>query len=282
MTAITFRQCFEGAWRDAWRLATRRPALVLWLWAVMLATGLADTALQRRGLPRAGTQAAALLRIRLLFGAVQLAALSGLAVQTMRFTLSGAWVAGLAAFLGRDFWRYLGLGAAMLPLYLAMSAAWLVAAAIVAGSLALFQTRYGLHDRSFVAGLVSGVLASSALVGVGAMAFVGARLSLLFCHVAVGRSARWRAAWSDTRGHCWSIWFAQGAVALSVGGAFAAFLLVGAIVLWGTRWQPQFAYVSALGQSVWAVASCCTSSACSAWLYRRFAATLLVARSAGR
>jgi hypothetical protein len=103
--------------------------------------------------------------------------------------------------------------------------------------------------------------------------FVATRLSLLFCHVAIGRRARWRASWGDTRRHFWRIVISHFLTGLPLQACVVCLFVV-------TRSsainQQALPYLFAVGLALFHSAALILGSTCSScWLYQRLARALL-------
>jgi len=270
MQSVTVGQCFRGAWKDAGLAILNRPFMVLIIFAFLLLTGYAQIELRlaiaaaaaAAGGPRFGHAGASLgLTI---CSIMQMFAIAGLSVQVMRYSLLGAEEARSIGFFDKGYWRYLGL-CVLLGLLAAVFA-------VVCTVIFVFTLLgHGHHSRSaFLMPLLI------ALVTVGVAMFIFIRLSLLFCHAAIGARASWGAAWRDTRGHFWSIMMIHLMISLPLIGIVISFVAIKQKVV-GNIMTDGFAYWSSVGWALWMIFAISLGAACSAWLYRRYSASILEA-----
>jgi hypothetical protein len=267
MESITVGQCFRGAWRDAGSAILNRPVMALIMFALLLVTSyaqlelrLAIAATAAAGGPRAGHPGAssAIWMCSLL----QLFAISGLSVQVMRYCLLGAEVSRSIDFFNKGFWLYVGLCAL---LGLVVAAVTVVGVVVVVFTLVRHVHGGPLAVLALV--LITPIVACVAV-------FIFMRLSLLLSHAAIKSQVPWRAAWRDTRGHFWSILTTHIVTALPLIGTAILFAVIKRKTV-GNVTTDDFIYWSAVGAALWMIISISLSAACSAWLYRRFAATIL-------
>jgi hypothetical protein len=185
-----------------------------------------------------------------------------LPVQVTQHVMLGEHEARTRSVFGKEFWRYLGL-------CLALGVGCFVLAAMVIGAGFLVVRTLRIH---FVAdGLQWGVWGAIAFCLV---IFVATRLSLLFCHVAIGRRTYWRASWNDTRGYFWRILVSY---FLTVAPLDVCMFVTYAIVdvFSGAANRPALSYLLTVGVSLFTFASLIVSATCACWLYQRLARTLL-------
>ena len=257
MESITFRQCVKGAWQDTWRVTRERPTMVLVFFAVFLAVYDVQLHMQFavvRAAAAGEAHAAAPLASRL-FVLLQWLTIAVLSVQVMRHALLGCEAARLSGFFDRDFWRYLGVGTVMMGL------------AVAVGALVVGVVAFLMPKAHVILALVMGGAVCAAL-------FMFVRLSLLFCHVATGGRICWRAAWDDTHGHFWNMSLTHVVAALPMFGVGLVLLIVENIALSiaGLEGAPA---LLAFGNAFWSVVGGMLGSACSVWLYRRYAERML-------
>lgn len=269
MQSLTVGQCFRGAWKDAGLAILNRPLMALIIFAFLLLTSyaqielrLAIAAAAAAGGPRFGHAGASLgLSI---CSIMQMFAIAGLSVQVMRYSLLGAEDARDIGFFDKGYWRYVGL-CALLGLLVALFA-------VVCTAIAVFVSlSHGLHGRSVVLTSLPVVLVIVCIT-----MFICTRLSLLFCHAAIGARASWGAAWRDTRGHFWSILMIHLVTALPLIGFVIVFVAIKRTVV-GNMTSDGFAYWSSVGWALWMIFAISLGAACSAWLYRRYSASILQA-----
>ncbi|WP_395063070.1 hypothetical protein [Paraburkholderia silvatlantica] len=181
-----------------------------------------------------------------------------------------------------NYWRFLGCtwGLAILALMLVCLATMLfcLAMALYVGLMIWLAHTANIviaQHPAEVRILIPVVGAGLVLFSGGVTCFVLTRLSLLHTHVAIGGTLRIRDVWTDTRGHCWSIWLIQWCAGLPT---LAAWALVAAWELASRR--QGLASLSTLNTfnapttALSAFGALYVSAPCSAWLYRRYATTL--------
>jgi hypothetical protein len=255
METITFGQCVKGAWHDGWRYAHHRPALVMVIFVFAWLAPLAETILRPDDIPP-------FLPVTwiplIVFELARVALNALLVVHTVRFVLLGSDVAEIEPLAGRSYWRYLGSVYGLVLLLVCIVSG---AAALAAGALLMIDQH---HAGAVMLALM--VVGGSAFLAAAISFFLGARLSLLCAHVAVGGRLRLRDTWSDTRGHCWSIWLTQMVSTLPI-LVIARFGVVYGLPVWHHR----VSSVNAFGIALADTAGLCVGAACSAWLYRRYA-----------
>jgi hypothetical protein len=200
------------------------------------------------------------ITIRLICSLVQAATWVGLPVQAARYVLLGPSQAKASRFFDRGFWRYWRV-----CLVIGLS----VGAVTLAAAVSLYLVARGLGHRLDRASSLLLLLVAASFAAV-VLVYVSARLCLLFCHVAIGGSARWRAAWRDTRGHFWSIWGTHVVVALPLSVLLIVCYRLAPPVLRAlggnsTTWF--FGIVPAVSLTVLVMVHVSSS----AWLYRRYA-----------
>jgi hypothetical protein len=252
MPTITFTQCIEGAWRDAWGFAWRHPLFIVACFAGIYFIGIVQNDIHRPYPPSGLLALAALWLLRALL-------MSAVAVQTLRYVLLGD-EAVAHTFSGRAYWRYCGLT-------YGLAIGMVLAAGVVALLVGIAFRAAGVHAHE------RATFAVVACVIVMLMVWVHLRLSLLPSHIAIGRPLLWRAAWRDTRGNGWSIAVTYLAIGLTLAGVGLVVGVIGAAfgVALG---EGVHGSISIFTRSILLVPAMSVSSAASAWIYRRYAAEL--------
>src|SRR6201995_2529666 len=103
MEHFTLKECFKGAWGDAWRSILNRPGLLVLLIMYVLSCCIR---VQMQLDEAAGASSMGHVTIRLMCSLVQAAAWVGLPVQAARNVLLGPSQAKASRFFDRGFWRY--------------------------------------------------------------------------------------------------------------------------------------------------------------------------------
>jgi hypothetical protein len=180
----------------------------------------------------------------------------------MRQSLLSKTALDSSAFFDESFWRYVGVN-------------------LLTGALGFAMIRIlvgGIRSTDPDNGLLLLAWCILGLIFTCAFFFIYIRQTVLYCHVAVGGRAGWRIAWSDTRGHFWTIPATFFLAGLAI-WAFAVLNLVGIYITscHGSTsiWTLPLAISSALGGIIGTV----VYAAGSAWIYRRFASRLVVIRA---
>ena len=254
MQSVTVGQCFRGAWKDAGLAILNRPLMALIIFAFLMLTSYAQIELRlaiasaaAAGGPRLGHAGASLWLS--ICSIMQMFAIAGLSVQVMRYSLLGAEEARSIGFFDKGYWRYVRL-CALLGLLVALFA-------VVCTAIAVFtMMRHGLHGRSVVLTSLPVVLVIVCIT-----MFICTRLSLLFCHAAIGARASWGAAWRDTRGHFWSILMIHLMTALPLIGIVIVFVAIKRTVV-GNMTTDGFAYWSSVGWALWMIFALSLGAAC--------------------
>ncbi|WP_144140334.1 hypothetical protein [Paraburkholderia sp. BCC1884] len=256
METATFWRCARDAWVDAWKIISRRPT-----WVAIAATALlvANTLpITLNHLDGSAVHASRLLpSVTLLARSVVMVALS---VTVMQQIMLGEPELRLSSMFGKEFRRYFRVSAMLM---LALVA---VGVVLIGGGTVAFRALGLRHAVWFEALLLGAIIVFLCI-------FVFTRFSLLFCHVAIGGDMKWRAAWKDTRGHFWRIALSHLLTGLPVGICAIGLLLL-ARVAFRSLDTVTVAYVVAIVQSLFTVVGLVAGSACSCWLYRRFALKL--------
>jgi hypothetical protein len=264
MQTITFRQCVEGAWRDAWRYVHDQRSFVTAIFVIAWFAPFVENALLPDTLPPFRFMTWVPVGV---FELLKIALTSILVVQATRHVLLGNRTAAADPLDSRIYCRYLGYSYGLAVLVLAMMA---LTIALVLGFafMATLLAPLTPHNNQLLI-LLPIVVGIGSLVGMGVVGFVWTRLSLLATHVAIGGALQVRATWADTRGHCWSIGLTQAVSVLPMVAVSCA------VVTCRTSANHHgLAGLCAFGEAVAEVAALCVGAACSAWLYRRYAGAL--------
>ncbi|WP_201644234.1 hypothetical protein [Paraburkholderia metrosideri] len=193
---------------------------------------------------------------------VRLVVMLSLSIQVMRDVMLGERELTPRRVFGREFWRYLGLS-------FAIGVGCIVIAVLLVGVGFLLTRSF----KGYFGGAGLQLVMWSA-IALCVISFVATRLSLLFCHVAIGRSLRWRAAWNDTRGRFWRIIVSHVLAALPVEvGLVGVFVLIHLTLGTSVKLTPP--YLAAMVLSLFTCAGLVIGATCACWLYRRLARTLL-------
>jgi hypothetical protein len=259
MQAISFGQCVKGAWRDGWRYVRHCPGLVTLMFVLALSTSLIEPMLRPDRRPPFRVIA------WLPLGTVEvlkIALFATLTVHAVRFVLLGAREADAQSLFSRNYWRYLGLTLAACFFVLVFAA---IGLGLGAGVVWLLATRHHLGHPI----LVPAVMGLCTLVVLGIGFFLLMRLSLLPAHIALGGAMRIRAAWADTRGHCWSIWLTQLVALLPM-------MVLSGIAVFGEAAARRHGIggINVVRGAIVNTGTLFVSAGCSAWLYLRYAVTL--------
>lgn len=276
MESITFGQCVKGAWRDGWRYFRHRPvfaillALYVWLSSFVVNALLPDSTPPFRLLTYVP------LGVFELMGSALFALLI---MHAIRFVLLETDSTNAQPISGPSYWRFLGCtcGLPLLALVLVCVAMALYVGLMIGLMIWLAHTSSTALAQPpvEVRVLIPVAAAAFGLIGAGISCFVLTRLSLLHPHVAMGGTLRIREVWTDTRGHCWSIWSIQLCAALPT----LAACTVAAVYDLASRHQGLVSLntFNVFGPSVNALATfgaLYVGAPCSAWLYRRYANAL--------
>lgn len=261
MQSVTFGQCICGAWKDAMLMVVRKPLMLFILFVILACINYVRSILPN-ATPAGSSdwQRAGISVASLLYTLLHCAVIFGLSVQVMRQSLLSKSAPGLSAFFDESFWRYVGLNF----LTGGLGGVVLIVMAGIIGSI-----RPNNYDRTllFAWGLL-GLIAACVFF------FICIRQTVLYCHVAVGGRAGWRIAWSDTRGHFWTIWATLILAGLPV-WAFTLFSLVGIYTTRGLVSTSIWAFPTAILSALGGIFSIAVYAASSAWVYRRFASNIL-------
>jgi hypothetical protein len=279
MESITLGQCVKGAWRDGWRYFRHRPAFAVLLLPYAWLSSSAMNALRPDRTPPFRLLTYVPLGV---FTLLESALFSLLIIHAIRFVLLDNDSANAQPISGPSYWRYLGCtwGLAMLApvlVCLALALVGLALALCVALMIGLDPTTKAAIVQHPVEARLLIMIVSAGLVlfAGGISCFVLTRLSLLHTHVAIGGSLRIREVWTDTRGHCWSLWLTQwcaGLPTLAVWGLVAAYELASRHQ--GLASLNTLNTFSAPTTTLSAFGALYVGAPCSAWLYRRYANTL--------
>lgn len=276
MESITLGQCVKGAWRDGWRYLRHRPVFAILLALYAWLSSLAVNALRPDRTPPFRLLTYVPLGV---FELMDSALFALLIMHAIRFVLLETDSTNAQPISGPSYWRFLGCtyGLTMLALMLVglgmalTMALYLGLTILLAHPLTTATTQFPVEARI----LISIVGAAFVLIGAGISCFVLTRLSLLHTHVAIGGTLRIREGWTDTRGHCWSIWSIQFCAGLPT---FAASTVVAASDLasrhHGLASLNTLNAFGALATALPAFGALYIGAPCSAWLYRRYANAL--------
>ncbi|MEX3941003.1 hypothetical protein AB4Y44_15915 [Paraburkholderia sp. BR10937] len=276
MESITFAQCVKGAWRDGWRYLRHHPVFAVLLLPYAWLSSSAVNALSPDRTPPFRLLTYVPLGV---FTLLESALFSLLIIHAIRFVLLDNDSANAQPISGPSYWRYLGCtwGLAMLAPVLVC-----LVLALVGLALALcVELMIGLDPAAKAAIvqhpvearlLIMIVGAGLVLLAGGISCFVLTRLSLLHTHVAIGGTLRIREVWTDTRGHCWSIWLIQLCAGLPT--------LSASVIVAATGFATRHQVLASLnthnlpGTALATFGALYLGAPCSAWLYRRYGNTL--------
>jgi hypothetical protein len=257
MKAITFADCFTGAWRDALKLMRQQPLFVA---AISMAIFLLQFVFDKlEHAPK--NHSLLLLLILIAVPLLKVGLMSAMAVKAMRYVLLDD--VNTATSVGRAFWRYCGF---TIVLVLGTVVGVMVAVKIVAFILPLG----GIHAHARAIYMTSPVAFGMLAI------WLNLRLCLLACHVAIGRALDLRAAWRDSRGNVWQIVGVHLALMLSL---CVAVMPIGLLSSFVTFLLGEGSKESVLGlfEALASAPMMLVLGAGSAWVYRRFAKALLPA-----
>lgn len=256
MQAITFDQCVTGAWKDTWRAAQQNPQFVIFVFATYYLLNIAAKEFAR--MPALGALWFGLSFF--ILSLLKLLTLSVLAVQTQRYVLLDERRWDGRTILGFAYWRYAALTCA--------AGACFVLVAITTGLLSPKQKQFGFFALPDTEAIAAGACALFLF-----LAWMHLRLSLLFPHAAIGRPLSWKGAFLDTRGNGWAIIGTYFVLAITF--TFASFI---PLLLWfllsSAMGGTSFYAIGELINAGYVVAMVAVTSACSGWIYRRFARQL--------
>ncbi|MEM5313577.1 hypothetical protein [Paraburkholderia sp. JHI869] len=275
MESITFGQCVKGAWRDGWRYFRHRPALAVLLLLYAWLSSFVANALRPDSTPPFRLLTYVPLGV---FELMETALFSLLIMHAIRFVLLETHSTNAQPISGSSYWRFFGCmyGLTMLVVMVVVTLVGLAIALFAGLVIMLAHTSKAAIAQLPVEApvLMSIVGASFAVIALCVSWFVLTRLSLLHAHVAMGGTLRLQEVWTDTRGHCWSIWLIQLCAGLPT---FAASALLTASGL-ASRHQGHgsFSALNAPAIALGAFGALYIGAPCSAWLYRRYANALKV------
>jgi hypothetical protein len=260
MGAMAFWECVRQAWAEATRFVRRNPLTVTGAFAILLACH--AISIELSGLYGPGSPGIASKFMQWIVMPVRLAVMVALSIQVMQYVMPGEYPSRPRSVFGKEFWRYLGLS-------LAIGFGCIVIGALVVG--VGFSLTHSFKNYLGGTGLQLFVWST---IAVCVVIFIAIRFSLLFCHVGIGRTIRWRASWSDTRGHFWRILVSH-MLALAPLEVF----LIGLFALlraWpGTEGRSTSLYPVAIVASLFSSLGLVVGTTCACWLYRRLARVLL-------
>jgi hypothetical protein len=260
MEVVTFWRCARDAWSEGGRFVQHKPLAVAIGSLALLACDIVSVVLSHSHRPFSPISASPILEAVILL--VSSVVVTALPIQVMQEIILGEREPRTRPVFGREFWRYLAL-------CLTIGLGCTVLASVVIGGGFLLTDSFGIHFiEAGSQWVVWGVIALCLVT------FVATRLSLLFCHVAIGRAIRWRAAWHDTRGHFWLIFVSH---FLTIAPLNAFVIVVSTIdhVSFETTNRRAIPYLLAVGTSLCSSAGLIVSATCACWLYQRLARTLL-------
>lgn len=276
MASITIGQCIKGAWRDGMLAIIERPVFTLAIFSLLL--GISSLQIDLHSHAAALTTSAVPGRLsvsdrwlQLACGLMRIVLICCLTIHVIRYTLLGLESPWPRWLVDGTLWRYVRLNV-VIGIIAALIIAVLTACGIGVAALLVVK---GVHAGRSPTVIVVTVL----LLALGCFfAFAMVRLSLLFCHTAIGRRTTWRAAWSDTRGHVWAMVGTHVLTSLPIMLPLLLVFVLSRRFLDITSNDNSFTSWLALGQTLWVIVGISIGAASSAWLYRRFAAGVLEAR----
>lgn len=259
MGAIAFWECVRDSWTEAARFIRSRRLTVAAVFAILFACNAVPIAVNEVYGPMLSGGLSKF--VQWVVTAVRLVVMLALSIQVMRDIMLGERELHPRRVFGKQFWRYLGLS-------FVIGVGGMVMTALLVG-IGFLLTR---SFKGYFGG--TGLqLAMWSAIAVCVVSFVATRFSLLFCHVAIGGTLRWRAAWNDTRGHFWRIVVSHILTALPVEVCLVGvFLLVR--LMSGTTVKLIPPYLVATVLSLFTCAGLVIGATCASWLYRRLARTL--------
>lgn len=257
MDTISFRQCARDAWRDTGKIFFRIPTwIAIAALALLLANILPLTFWHAHG---SRSNVAGLVKLVTVAGRSLVTI--ALAVLVTQQLMQSEREVRLRSIFGKEFRRYMRVSALLALGYS------LFAIILIFGGFLILRNVGIRHAQWIIT-----TLYASAIVCVSV--FFTARFSLIFCHVALGGKMRWRAAWIDSRGHFWHIALYHVLTGLPLGIGVVLLFVIGRLAHHAIA--PIFvAYLTALAQAVFLPLGIIVGTACSCWLYRHLAATLL-------
>ncbi|MFL9870041.1 hypothetical protein [Paraburkholderia megapolitana] len=277
MESITIGRCFTGAWKDAASALRCRPLVVFIIFILLLMASYVQNALtlfvsspEVMAIAAYGTWTIYLLTG--ILSLTQLCAFAGLSMQVQRYTVLGADAARSAVFFNKPFWKFIGLSLLLWLLFV-------VATGAGFNALVLMLSLGRSTDQGFLADHGTDLAWSAVLLPLFVIGLlVSIRLSVLLCHVATGGRVLWRAAWRDTRGHVWKIaltYLLTGLPMFVILIVYAVFKGVSIAILLGYGIGDSILVCLSVVEALWVLFAIALGAACSAWVYRRFASTLL-------
>jgi hypothetical protein len=193
MQSITFGQCIVGAWKDAMRMVVKKPFMLFILFVILVCMNYVRLSLPIAApVDSSGWQRVEISVTSQLYTLLHCAVIFGLSVQVMRQSLLSKAALGSSAFFDVSFWRYVGVN------LLTGALGFVMILIVVRGIIGSISP--GNYD-----GLLLFTWCLLGLIAACAFFFIFIRQTVLYCHVAVGGRVGWRIAWSDTRGHFWTI-----------------------------------------------------------------------------
>lgn len=253
---MNFAQCVTGAWVDAWRITRRSP-----LFIALLVAGVYFLDLERSTVKAAHANVLPTFGALALLWVLQALLLSIAIVQVHRFILLDEPPVSRHAFLGGAYWRYV---------VVAYGVSCLAIVGVVIAALVFFGLSWAIESHS----PGRGGLAVFAVVMCWLYAWFLMRMSLMYTQASLGRPLRWRAAWRDTRGNMRKIYGTQCVLSITIAFALLPVIILKFTIIAMLGADSRLA-VTQLFSDLIAVWAALLFSACSAWIYRRFAAELL-------
>lgn len=259
MGAMAFWECVREAWLNATQFIRRKPLTVTVAFAILFACNVVSVALG--GTHGAVSPYIAAKLLQWIVMLVRLTVMVVLPIQVIRHVMLGEHESQPRAIFGNAFWRYLGLS-------LAIGIGSIVVGALVVGIGFLLTHSF----KKPLGGTVVQLIAWSAIAFC-VVSFIGTRFSLLFCHVGIGGPIRWRASWTDTRGHFWRIVFSHVLTLMPLYVVCVALFALIRLAL-ETTGDSTSLYPAAITLSLLSCLGLVLGSTCACWLYRRFARVL--------
>jgi hypothetical protein len=256
MQTLTFDQCVTRAWADTWRIARQNPLYATLAIATFYFTGVA-----RDSLHASPTHASAgtLLELGALW-LFRLLIVHMLIVQTQRYVLLDERPINRHAFFGGAFWRSLALNyGLMIGMFI--------------GVIVIYALTRIAHHFVTLPSIGKGGIAVNVCIVIMVWVWLCTRFGLLLTQAAIGRPLRWKAGLRDTHGHCWTIIGTNVVLAITAIFGFLVLLIPAVVfrIVFGAN--SEHAIEELLGP-VFIAVGLTADAACSAWIYRRFAANL--------